>query len=189
MRRKRFARALAVACTAAAFQVSLGAQQRGQPPANLTERQWLDSREAQAHVTAAMAIAKPDLLPEAANLCSARGPQRPAVLRQEAALPTVPRQTLEPTKIFDNLYCIGFNHIGAWALKTSQGIIVFKGFDEFAGRDSTRNQTLTMTAGHSTSRIAASSGIGFPSSRSSSRIIFTTSWTRSSACSLVSPHV
>jgi len=100
------------------------AQQRGQQPAGLTEKQWLESKEAQAHVTKAMARAKPDLLTEAGNLCSARGPQRPAVLRQEAGLPPVPRQTLEPTKIFDNLYYIGFNDVGAWAITTSQGIIV-----------------------------------------------------------------
>ena len=98
------------------------AQQRGQQPAGLSEKQWLESKEAQAHVTAAMAIAKPDLLQEAANLCSARGPQRPAVLRQEAGLPPVPRETLEPARIFDNLYYIGFDTVGAWALTTSQGI-------------------------------------------------------------------
>jgi len=100
------------------------AQQRGQQPAGLSEKQWLESKEAQAHVTAAMAIAKPDLLQEAANLCSARGPQRPAVLRQEAGLPPVPRETLEPARIFDNLYYIGFDTVGAWALTTTQGIIV-----------------------------------------------------------------
>jgi metallo-beta-lactamase class B len=115
---------LVAASTVASFEISLVAQQRGQQPPNLTEKQWLESRAAQAHVTAAMAIAKPDLLQEAANLCSVRGPQRPAVLRQEAGLPPVPRQTLEPTKIFDNLYYIGFNDVGAWALTTSQGIIV-----------------------------------------------------------------
>ena len=107
-----------------AITTSLFAQQRGQQPATLTEKQWLESKEAQEHVTAAMAMAKPDLLQEAGNLCSARGPQRPAVLRQVAGQPPVPRQTLEPTKIFDNLYYIGFNDIGAWALTTSQGIIV-----------------------------------------------------------------
>ena len=112
------------ACIGAALHINLVAQQRGQQPTNLTEKQWLESKEAQAHVTAAMAIAKPDLLEEAANLCSARGPQRPAVLRQEAGLPPVPRQTVEPTKIFDNLYYVGFNDVGAWALTTSQGIIV-----------------------------------------------------------------
>src|SRR5213594_4695937 len=114
-----FATSLAVA-----LQIQGVAQQRGQQPAGLTGKQWLESKEAQAHVAAAMAIAKPDLLQEAANLCSARGPQRPAVLRQEAGLPPVPRETLEPTKIFDNLYYIGFNDVGAWALTTSQGIIV-----------------------------------------------------------------
>jgi metallo-beta-lactamase class B len=115
---------LAAVCAAALLQITLAAQQRGQQPAGLTEKQWLESKEAQAHVTAAMAIARPDLLQEAGNLCSARGPQRPAVLRQEAGLPPVPRQTLEPTRIFDNLYYIGFNDIGAWALTTSQGTIV-----------------------------------------------------------------
>src|SRR5437667_7069689 len=114
-----FATSLAVA-----LQTHALAQQRGQPPAALTEKQWLESKEAQAHVAAAMAIAKPDLLQEAANLCSARGPQRPAVLRQEAGLPPLPTQTIEPTKIFDNFYYIGFNTVGAWALTTSQGIIV-----------------------------------------------------------------
>src|SRR5207244_12034317 len=79
---------------------------------------------AHANIMAAMAIAKPDLLQEARNLCSVRGPQRPAVLRQDAGLPPVPLQTLEPTKIFDNLYFIGFNDVGAWAITTSQGIIV-----------------------------------------------------------------
>jgi metallo-beta-lactamase class B len=107
-----------------AAQTLVIAQQRGQQPAGLTEKQFKESKEAQEHVAKAMAIAKPDLLNEAANLCSARGPQRPAVLRQEAGFPPVPRQTLEPTKIFDNLYFIGFNDVGAWALTTSQGIII-----------------------------------------------------------------
>src|SRR3989454_11618645 len=123
MLKRLLATFLVAACTGAAFQI-LAAKRRGQQPAGLTEKQWQESKEAQAHVTKAMAIAKPDLLTEAGNLCSARGPQRPAVLRQEAGLPPVPRQTLEPTKIFDNLYYIGFNDIGAWALTTSQGIIV-----------------------------------------------------------------
>src|SRR6267378_3991175 len=127
MLKRLFATFLVAACAGAAFQINLAAHavgQRGQQPANLTEKQWSESKEAQAHVTTAMAIAKPDLLVEAGNLCSARGPQRPAVLRQEKGLPPVPRQTLEPTKIFDNLYYIGFNDVGAWALTTSQGIIV-----------------------------------------------------------------
>ncbi len=109
---------------ALAFETQALAQQRGQPPAGLSEKQWLESKEAQAHVTAAMAIAKPDLLEEAANLCSARGPQRPAVVRQEKGLPPIPDVEIEPARIFDNLYYIGFNDVGAWALTTSQGIIV-----------------------------------------------------------------
>ena len=113
MRQKRFIIIVVAVSIAAGFQ-SARAQQRGQQPAGLTEKQFKESKEAQAHVAKAMAIAKPDLLEEAGSLCSARGPQRPAVLRQEEGLPPVPRQTLEPTKIFDNLYYIGFNDIGAW---------------------------------------------------------------------------
>jgi metallo-beta-lactamase class B len=122
--KRLFAGFIVVVCAGAVVQLHGMAQQRGQQPANLSEKQFSESKEAQSHVAAAMAIAKPDLLEEAANACSARGPQRPAVRRQEAGLPAVPRETLEPTKIFDNLYYIGFNDIGAWALTTSQGIIV-----------------------------------------------------------------
>ena len=96
------------ACTAAAFRAQVVAQQGGRQVVNPTEKQWSESREAQAHIAVAMAIAKPDLVQEAENSCTRQGPQRPALLRQQAALPPVPRQVLEPTKIFDNLYYIGF---------------------------------------------------------------------------------
>ena len=59
MLKKLLATFLVAACTGAAFQISLVAQQRGQQPANLTEKQWLESKEAQAHVTAAMAVTAP----------------------------------------------------------------------------------------------------------------------------------
>jgi metallo-beta-lactamase class B len=119
---KRILAGFAVAaCAGAAFQAYVAAQQQATIP---TEKQWSASKEARAHVAAAMAIAKPDLVQEAENSCSRQGPRRPAVVRQEAGLPPVPRQILEPTKIFDNLYYIGFNDIGAWALTTSQGIIL-----------------------------------------------------------------
>src|SRR5947208_15272864 len=72
------------------------AQQRGQQPAGLSEKQWLESKEAQAHVTAAMAIAKPDLLQAAANLCSASGPQRPAVRRHEVGPTSLLHSTIVP---------------------------------------------------------------------------------------------
>lgn len=31
---------------------------------------------------------------------------------------------LEPTKVFDNLYCIGTRSVVAWALQTEEGIIL-----------------------------------------------------------------
>jgi hypothetical protein len=102
---KRFWVGFAIAaCTGAAFQADVFAQQGGPQVVNPTEKQWSASKEAQAHIAAAMAIAKPDLVQEAENSCTRQGPQRPAALRQQAGLPPVPRQVLEPTKIFDNLY-------------------------------------------------------------------------------------
>ena len=56
--------------------------------------------------------------------CGALGPQRPALLRQNAGLPGEPTRVMEPVKIFDNMYFIGYNTIGAWAIPTNQGIIL-----------------------------------------------------------------
>jgi metallo-beta-lactamase class B len=89
-----------------------------------TEEQMAKSAQAQKHIAAAMAIAKTDLQEEARLMCTASGPRRPAVLRQLAGLPPEPQAVLEPTKIFDNLYYIGFNTVGSWALTTSDGIIL-----------------------------------------------------------------
>jgi hypothetical protein len=65
----------------------------------------------------------------------------------------------------------------------------FERGDELARVHASRNfQTVTRTAGDSTSRIAALGGIGFPSSRISSRMSFTASPIRSKASSLVLPQ-
>jgi metallo-beta-lactamase class B len=104
------------------FQLPLAAQQ-GQA-ANQGEQRFKESKAAQAHVASAMAIAKSDLIEEAQYLCTWQGPQRPAELRQQAGLPPIPDQQIEPARIFDNLYYIGFNDVGAWALTTSEGIIL-----------------------------------------------------------------
>jgi metallo-beta-lactamase class B len=82
------------------------------------------SKEAEQHVAKAMAIAKPDLMVQAENTCRAMGPQRPALERQAAGLAPAPRQNMEPVKLFDNLYYMGFSDIGAWAITTSDGIIM-----------------------------------------------------------------
>jgi metallo-beta-lactamase class B len=90
-----------------------------------TAQQWAASAETQKHVAAAMALAKNDLVAEAKAFCTPTGPQREALARQAAGLPPVPDRVVEPIRIFDNLYYFGFNDVGAWAIPTSAGIIVF----------------------------------------------------------------
>jgi metallo-beta-lactamase class B len=40
-------------------------------------------------------------------------------------LPSEPDRLLEPIRIFENLYYFGFSDVGAWAIPTSEGIILF----------------------------------------------------------------
>jgi metallo-beta-lactamase class B len=70
-------------------------------------------------------MARSDLLNEHKTFCTPTGPQRPLNARQAAGLPPEPNRLLEPTRIFDNLYYIGFTEIGAWAITTSAGIVLF----------------------------------------------------------------
>ena len=52
------------------------------------------------------------------------GPQRPALERQASGQQAAARRRMEPVKLFDNLYYMGFSDIGAWAITTSDGIIL-----------------------------------------------------------------
>jgi metallo-beta-lactamase class B len=116
-----------VAACAAVVPSQLSAQGRGQGPAvplYPTEEQMKSSPEAQQHVAKAMSIAGDDLRVQAQNACHFMGPQRPALERQASGQAAVPRQRMEPVKLFDNLYFMGYNDIGAWALTTSDGIIL-----------------------------------------------------------------
>jgi metallo-beta-lactamase class B len=109
-----------VVCTSAAAGQRGGGGRGGFP----TDKQFADSREAQKHVAAAMSLAKSDLVNEAKAFCTATGPQRVALARQAAGLPPLEDRPLEPIKVFDNLYYIGFSDVGAWAIPTSDGIIL-----------------------------------------------------------------
>jgi metallo-beta-lactamase class B len=101
------------------------AGQRGGGRGNFpTDKQLAESKEAQKHVAAAMALAKSDLVSEAKAFCTATGPQRVALARQAAGLPQLEDRPLEPIKVFDNLYYIGFSDVGAWAIATSDGVIL-----------------------------------------------------------------
>jgi len=126
------------ACAAMAVQVQVGAQQQGAPQrravggttagndAYPTDDQYRNSKEAQALVKKAFDVAGTDwrLQERFEKSCGALGPQRPALLRQNAGLPGEPRRVMEPVKIFDNMYFIGYTDIGAWAITTSQGILM-----------------------------------------------------------------
>ena len=116
-------------CTVIAWQSHVSAQGGGRgnaaPPAGFpTAKQFAESKEAQRHVAAAMALAKTDLVGQAKAFCTPTGVQREALAREAAGLPPVPDEHIEPVKIFDNLYYIGFNDVGAWAIPTSDGIIL-----------------------------------------------------------------
>lgn len=91
-----------------------------------TPEQYANSKEAQEHVAKANAIAGNDLklMARQENTCGPLGPQRPALERQNAGQAAVATMLLEPTKLFDNLYYIGFNSVGAWAIPTSDGVIL-----------------------------------------------------------------
>ena len=122
---------LLVATCAVAVLRAQGARQggaRGTGPAQAeqvpTVQQLAASKEAQQHIAAAMKIARNDLVAEAKAFCTPTGPQRPALVRQAAGLPPEPDRLLEPIRIFENLYYLGFSDVGAWAIPTSEGIIL-----------------------------------------------------------------
>ena len=122
---KRLLAGIVVATCMVAAWPSEVAGQRGGRGANFpTEKQLAESKEAQKHVAAAMALAKSDLVTEAKAFCTPTGPQRVALARQAAGLPQLEDRPLEPIKIFDNLYYLGFSDVGAWAISTSDGIIL-----------------------------------------------------------------
>jgi metallo-beta-lactamase class B len=110
-----------VACTTVALPFRANAQAAREEP---TEKQMAESPAARKHIATAMELAKPDLVKEATEMCTATGPRRPALVRQLAGLPAEPQRVIEPTKLFDNFYYFGFNTVGGWALTTSDGIII-----------------------------------------------------------------
>jgi metallo-beta-lactamase class B len=117
---------VALGLTVALEESNLAAQGRGRGRAETfpTDAQMAQSQEAQRHIAAAMALAKSDLVSEAKMFCTATGPQRPALARQQAGLGAAKNYVVEPTRVFDNVYYIGFSDQNAWAIRTSDGIIL-----------------------------------------------------------------
>ncbi|MBI3048803.1 MAG: MBL fold metallo-hydrolase [Acidobacteria bacterium] len=129
MLKKSFVLIIMAACATAVAQ-SQGAPQagrggRGQGDQFPAAKQFAESKQAQQHVAAAMKIAGTDLAGEARAFCTPTGPQRPALVRQAAGQAPEPDRLLEPIRLFENLYYLGFSDVGAWAIPTSDGIILF----------------------------------------------------------------
>ena len=129
---------IAVALAMATWHSSLDAQEQGQgqgrggraggAPAEdafPTAEQFANSKEAQAHVAAAMKIGGSDMADTAKWFCTNTGPQRVALARQAQGLPRLPTVQEGPIKLFDSVTYIGFNDVGAWVVPTSAGIILF----------------------------------------------------------------
>jgi len=110
--KSRYLVAYAIAAlVAAAWSVDARAQ-RGAPQPEIAT-----SKAAQDLIAKAMAIAKDDLKAEATDACLPGGPAREPDRR--------PMQKVEPLKVFDNLYYIGFEQVGTWTLDTGAGLILF----------------------------------------------------------------
>lgn len=89
-----------------------------------TRQQWESNAETQRRVAEAMKIAGTDLAPQAKMFCTPTGPLRMALARQAAGLPPMPNRTVDPVRVFDNMYWIGMTSQNAWAITTSDGIIL-----------------------------------------------------------------
>ena len=82
------------------------------------------SEQAQRHIAAAMELAGSDLVDEAKAFCTNTGPRRAALVRRDAGVPPIEDYVVEPVRVFENLYFVGFNDVGAWAIDTSDGLIL-----------------------------------------------------------------
>jgi metallo-beta-lactamase class B len=97
-----------------------------------TAKQFAESKQTQLHIAAAMKMGRTDLAEEAKAFCTPTGPQRPALARQAAGLAPEPDRLLDPIRVFENLYYIGFSDVGAWVIPTSDGIILFDALNSAA---------------------------------------------------------
>lgn len=154
---------LAALIAASAFQAAPVAQRgSGAGPVRFpTTEQFAASAEAQKHVAAARKIAGIDLLKEFENTCSSTGPQRVALAREAAGLPPSKDYTVEPTRMFDNMWYVGLASQGAFVITTNAGLILIDTLNNTeeardiivpgikkAGLDPAQIKYIVMTHGH-----------------------------------------
>jgi len=122
---KRFVTGMVIALAAALIlPASADAQRANRRVLFPTEEQFEASGEAQRLVQAARAFVGNDLQKEYGIVCTNTGPQRAALARQQAGLPPIENYTVEPTKIFDNMWYVGPTSQGAFVITTSEGLIL-----------------------------------------------------------------
>src|SRR3954470_21844136 len=104
------------------------------------------SPEIDAHVAAAKAAVGRDHQVLFTSLCSAEptgpGTGRRGAAPQPGAAPAPPpgppardRWHAEPVKVFDNLYFLGMTEFSAWAVNTSEGIIIIDALYDYSVDD------------------------------------------------------
>jgi metallo-beta-lactamase class B len=116
---------MAVVYLVAMMQMPLDAQGRrgrGGPPTVPSEDQWVSSADARRRVAVATTLAGSDLVPQVQSFCTTTGPLRLALARQAEGLPPIENYTIEPTRVYDNMYFIGMSTQNTWAITTSDGI-------------------------------------------------------------------
>ncbi|MBH97765.1 MAG: hypothetical protein CMM56_04850 [Rhodospirillaceae bacterium] len=89
-----------------------------------TVEQFDTSLEAQRLVNNARQFIGDDLQREFDLVCSNTGPERAALARQRAGLPPIENYTVEPTKVFDNMWYLGPTSQGAFVIRTNEGLIL-----------------------------------------------------------------
>ena len=121
MMKKYCAGILVAACAASVGSLRVDAQAGVAPGAVNRNLTWpeMKTKEAQALVAKARELARNDLVWEAQDACLEEGPAREPDNRPRM------ETRMEPLKVFDNLYFVGFEQIGTWTLQTSDGLILF----------------------------------------------------------------
>ena len=86
----------------------------------------------EAHVTAAKAAARDDLKPLLALCTPAPAVQPPHEEIEKYLATQIAKPAPPPGKAFDNLYFVGAAWVSAWALKTSEGVILIDALNNSA---------------------------------------------------------
>ena len=94
---------------------------------------------AEVHLAKAKAAAGTEFAGVFNRICNEAVPSAPAVSRPATPRPAgpPPRDTwhAEPVKVFDNLYFLGMKEFSAWAVNTSEGIIIIDSLFDYSVDD------------------------------------------------------